>query len=858
MESERWEKCTEIFDAALERPAQERAALLEQRCQGDEVLRGTVELLLRSHDEAGGFIESPAFETVPELLLDDAGALVGEQLGRYRVESVLGIGGMGVVYLAHDEGLGRKVGLKLLPQSLVANKAQLERLKREARAASALNHPNIVTIHEIGQVNSTHYIATEFIEGTTLRERMARGPIPPNEALEIALQIASALSVAHAAGIVHRDIKPENIMLRPDGYVKVLDFGIAKFTQPEMISASEQVTAQQGMIIGTTRYMSPEQARGLPVDSRTDVWSLGVVLYEMLAGERPFDGATPTDVIISIAEREPVPLAKCAPEVPIALEGIVQKALAKERKERHQTAKELLTDLKGLTHESENRQGHGLKRSRVRVVTAALCLLIVVGLFSTRFFRRAAPLAPHTEIKSLAVLPLENLSGDPAQEYFADGLTDALIGDLASIASLRVISRTSAMHYKGTKQSLPQIAQELKVEAVVEGSVQRSDGRVRVRAQLIHAATDRHLWAQTYEHDLRDVLDLQSEIARSIAREVQSKTTPVELARLTSRAPVRPKAFDDYLKGRYLYWNKRTVENLDKAIAYLESAIREDPTYALPYVGVADCYNALGAVQFSALTPPEARRRAEAAALKALELDPTLAEAHSALGYVRHFSWDWAAAEQEFQRAIELNPNYANAHNYYASYLMSRGRTDEVFAASNRARELDPLSLAISAQRGFLLFLARRYDESIEQLRGIIATDPNHYQAHWFLAHTYAASGQLDEAIAASEKATALGARSPGALGILGLAYGLAGKKDEATKIVNELLELNERRYVTPAALVFAYTGLGDKDQAFAWMEKSYQERSNFMVYLKTVPLLDPLRSDPRFAELVRRVGLPQ
>lgn len=414
------------------------------------------------------------------------------------------------------------------------------------------------------------------------------------------------------------------------------------------------------------------------------------------------------------------------------------------------------------------------------------------------------------------------------------------------------------MHYKGTKKSLPEIARELQVDAVIEGTVQRSNGRVRIRAQLIHAATDRHLWAETYERDLRDALSLQSEIAHAVAREVQAKTTPAEQARVATRRPVHPKAFDEYLQGRYLYWNRRTAENLQRAIEHFERAIGEDANYALPYVGLADCYNALGAVQFSALLPVEARRRAEEPAMKALELDPTLAEAHTALGHVKHYNWEWDAAEQAFRRAIEHNPNYANTHNGYASYLMSVGRIDEVFAASNRARELDPLSLAISVQRGFLLFLARRYNESIEQLRGIIATDPNHYQAHWFLAHTYAVNGQLDLAVTSAEKAAALGARNPGALGILALTYGFAGKKNEANAVVNELLELNERRYVTPAALVFAYTGLGDKDQAFLWMEKSYQERSNFMAYLKTVPLLDPLRSDPRFADFVRRVGLPE
>ncbi|HEU5459170.1 MAG TPA: winged helix-turn-helix domain-containing protein [Pyrinomonadaceae bacterium] len=462
------------------------------------------------------------------------------------------------------------------------------------------------------------------------------------------------------------------------------------------------------------------------------------------------------------------------------------------------------------------------------------------------------------KVTSIMVLPLENLSGDPEQEYFADGITDALIGDLAKIGGLHVISRTSSMHYKGTKKSLPEIAREINVDAVVEGTVQRSGDRVVIRAQLIHAATDRHLWVRDYERAMRDVLDLQSEIAQAIAREVQIKMTPAEQARFTSRHPVRPKAFDDYLQGRFLYWNRRTPENLDKAIEHFQNAIKEDPNFAQAHVGLADCYNALGTVQFGALPPMEARRRAEEAAKSALALDAQLAEAYSALGSVKHFNWNWSEAEQDFRRAIELNQNYANAHNFYAGYLMCRGRADEAITASNRARELDPFSLSISAQRGFLLENARRYDEAISQLRSVIEMDANHYQAYWILGHTYAANKQFDEAIAASQKAVDLSGRTPGALGILGLAYGLGDRKAEAKKILDELLKMNETRYVTPAALVNVYIGLGDKDKAFEWLEKAYQERSNYVSYLKVFPIADPLRSDPRFTDLLRRVGLPE
>jgi len=495
------------------------------------------------------------------------------------------------------------------------------------------------------------------------------------------------------------------------------------------------------------------------------------------------------------------------------------------------------------------------KTSGARVFRYALLIIapLVLAALVYAWYTREKP---RPAVLSIMVLPLANLSSDPEQEYFADGITDALIGDLAKISGLHVISRTSSMHYKGTKKSLPEIARELKVDAVVEGTVQRSGDRVVIRAQLIHAATDVHLWVQDYEREMRDVLDLQSEIAQAIARQIRIRMTPDEEARLASPHPVRPKAFDLYLQGRYLYWNKRTEENLDKAIEHFQNAIKEDSSFAQAYTGLADCYNALGTVMVSGLPPIESRRLAEAAATKALELDPALADAHTALAYVNNYNWNWAAAEQGYKRALELNPNYANAHNFYANYLMSRGRIDESIAASNRARELDPFSLAISSQRGFLLENARRYDEAIEQLRAVIAMDPNHYHAHWVLGHTYVAKGQFEEAIVAAQKAVDLSQRAPGALGMLGLAYGLGGHEAEAKKVLNELLKLSEARYVTPAALVNVYIGLGDKEQAFVWLEKAYQERSNYLAFLKVFPIVDPLRSDPRFDELTRRVGL--
>jgi len=458
-------------------------------------------------------------------------------------------------------------------------------------------------------------------------------------------------------------------------------------------------------------------------------------------------------------------------------------------------------------------------------------------------------------VTSIAVLPFQNLSGDSAQEYFVDGMTDALIGDLAKIGALRVISRTSAMHYKGSNKSLPEIAKELNVDVVVEGTVQRSGDRVHVRAQLIQAASDSHLWAADYDRDFRDVLDLQSEVARAIAGEVRIKITPAEQRLLVPKRTIAREAVDNYLQGRYFY-NRRTEQDMRKAIGYFESAINADRNYAQAYAGLADCYNQLGTAMIGVMPPLEARRTAETAARKALEIDNEVAEAHTALGYVNYFNWNWATAEEEFKRSIELNPNYASAHSQYAHHLVARERIDEALAEINRAQELDPLSLSISSSRGFILENARRYEEAIEQLRRVIAIDPNHYQANWTLGLTYLANGQIDQAIATSEKAVAVSGRAPAALGVLGLAYGVAGRKREANQILNELLQLQKQRYVTPMALSYVYIGLGNKDQAFAWLEKGYQERANHIAFFKVSPTVDPLRSDPRFIDLLRRTGL--
>ena len=875
MKSQRHEKSDKIFElfqAALEVVQDKRAAFLDRQCEGDEELRREVEVLLAYDQRAEEFIESPAFEEAPELIADNehSSTLTMDSVGPFKLVKKLGSGGMGEVYLARDSRLGRNVALKLLDRNLIGDSGSRRRFLREARLASSLDHPNICTIHEIGESSGHLFIAMQHIEGETLKEVIGSQPLALDSLLSISLQVSNALAAAHAQGIIHRDMKSSNIIVASGGQAKVLDFGLAKPLEKE---DDESELTHAGAVLGTPSYMSPEQARGERADHRSDIFSFGVVMYEMATGRTPFKFKSRAETMNAVINQPHTPVAELNKEVPSELCAVIDKALAKQADDRYQSIGDMKNELRRVSQivgvEKYNSSdplmvpcvpppSSGRRAPKRGSITrlwqvAALWLLVLMAAIIYLVFVRHTSSLSAGEIKSLAVLPLENLSGDPSQEYFADGMTDALIGNLAKIKGLQIISRTSAMYYKGTKKDLKQIAGELKVDAVVEGTVQRSGDHVLIRAQLIRAATDRQLWSESYERDLRDVLALQSEIAQAVVREIQMKITPDEQARLANNVEVSRKGFDDYLQGSYLLGRR---EQLPKAIEYFQSTVKEEPTYAPAYAGLAACYNTLQSIVIGALPPPEARRQAEEAAVKAIQLDSTLAEAHAALGYVYHYNWNWDAAEQELKLAIDLNPNSAEAHRIYSSHLSAKGRAEEAIAEANRAQELDPVSLYMSVMRGFVLTNLRRSDEAIEQLRRVIELDPNNYMAHWFLGTAYADNGRFDDAIATAERAVVLSSRAPGALGVLGMCYGRDGRKAEALKILNELLELNRHRYVTPVALAYVYIGLGEKDQAFAWLEKAYQERSNFLSYLKVAPSADPLRSDPRLEHLLRRMGL--
>src|SRR5436190_2310366 len=558
MERGRWGRISDIYHATIARPPAERASFLGQLCHGDESMRKQVEAMVKSHERSSDFIESPAFAVAPELLIDQpTGDLIGQLIGHYQIESLLGVGGMGQVYLARDERLGRKVALKLLPEHLTADETQLSRFETEARTASALNHPNILTVHEIGAEGNRHFIATEFIEGITLRVLLARGRMNLHDALEIAVQVASALAAAHETGVVHRDIKPENIMLRPDGYAKVLDFGIAKLTEQQPASDLHKVVTttlrqtRPGLVIGTAQYMSPEQTRGQAADARSDIWSLGVVLYEMVGGVPPFSGATPSDCIAAILKTEPPPLSGVLSDVPVKLQSIVQKALRKNSDERYQTIKEMLTDLRNLKGELEAEGSSSqtkvrvesivskIKRHKRRVLLTLAAILVAAACAYSFYF--VAP-APSPNEKSIAVLPFENLSEEKSNAYFADGIQDEILTRLSKIADLKVISRTSTQRYKNTSQSLSEIANQLGVANLLEGSVQKTNDQVRINVQLIRAANDSHLWAETFDRRLTDIFSVESEVAKAIADQLRAKLTGQEEQVIAAKPTDNPQA----------------------------------------------------------------------------------------------------------------------------------------------------------------------------------------------------------------------------------------------------------------------------------------------------------------------------
>jgi serine/threonine-protein kinase len=771
--------------------------------------------------------------------------------GKYRIVDEIGRGGMGIVYRAEDIKLRRPVALKFLPHQWVSDSDARERFIQEARAASALDHPNICNIYEIGEAEADRmYIAMAFYEGESLREKIKSGPLKQEEALGIAIQAATGMAKAHQKGIVHRDIKPANLLITTDGVVKVVDFGLAKL-------AGQVKLTREGTTVGTVAYMSPEQAKGEAVDQRTDIWSLGVVLYEMLSGVLPFKGDYEQTLIHSILQQEPERLGKLQKDLPAGLENIVFKALSKNPADRYQSMDELLEDLQSVAEGLKPVRAAsiifrgrvlGLKKVYAYPVMAGIVILaVLVGLFL--FPKRTQA------FDSIAVLPLENLSGDPEQDSLAESIHDELITNLAGLSSLKtVIARSTVMTYKGKNTPPQKIAQELHVKALITGALRLAGERVHVTAQLINPTTGAQVWAHGYERDVRDVVSLENEIVAAIAHEVNLQLTPQEKTRLASARPVNPEAYVAYTKGRF-YLNKPTPEEYGKGLTYMQQAIDKDPTNPLPYAALALGYCLIG---HGTTPPPDAFARAKAAALKAEELGGTLAETEAALGQIKLFEeWDWAGAEKALLHAMALNPSLPEAQRMYSWYLLLIGRKDEAVTAMRRAIEVDPLNPFWSSDLAWQYWSVGRYQEAMDAARKSLELDPNFDQALCWLGFLYSEKGMFTEAIAAHQKLSAV---SPPWKWALVRTYAQAGRKDEAMKMLAKYLA-GERKPTGAWAGWFLgeiYAALGEKDEAFRWLEAAVKERMTFIPWIRQNPSYAPLRTDPRFQDLVRRMRLPE
>jgi len=772
---------------------------------------------------------------------------------------------MGVVYRARDERLERDVALKVLPEGLLSDELARKRFRKEALALSKLNHPNIATVYDFDSQGGVDFLAMEYVEGTSLAHRVEGGAFSEREVASIGSQLAQALEEAHDHGVVHCDLKPGNLLLKPKGRVKVLDFGLARLVRSaDDLAVTGSITQTQAMA-GTLPYIAPEQLQGEVADERSDLHAAGAVLYEIATGQRAFGEELPSRLIDAILHQPPISPRAVSRKISPELERIILKCLEKNPDNRYQSARDFEVDLRQLASGSTTVAARFAKpdnRGRRRtaliagfgmVLLAAVLVGFDVGGSWDRLVGRERP----PQIRSLAVLPLENLSRDPDQEYFADGMTDAVITDLAKIGALRVISRPSVMRYKRTQRSVPEIAKDLNVDAIVEGSIERSGDRVRITAQLIRAATEQHLWAEAYDRDLHDVLRVQEEIARSIAQEIQIQLTPQEQALLTRGRPVDPEAYGLYLKGRY-FWNKRTQESTDRAITLFHQAIDKDPGYASAYSGLADCYILSGiAFDVGSLSPTQAFPQAKSAAERAIQLDDTLAEGHNSLAYVRLlYDWDWPGSEAEFRRALALNPGYANAHHWYAHLLMASGRREEALAESKQALNLDQLNPAMNVHLGWHYIYARQYDLALAQLRKALELDPNHSLGNWYLGWVYEQQGKYADALQAMHKAQELLKGNTALVADIGHVYAISGDKPAALKILEELNESSRRTYVSPFEVALIYVALGRKNEALQWLEKAYTDRSDLLIYLNADPRLDSIRSDPQFVDLAHRVGL--
>jgi serine/threonine-protein kinase len=865
----RWRRVKDVFGGALERPAEARAAFLGAACGGDDGLRREVESLLDARQAAGDFLSRPARphedgppSGAPGRSWGDGAARVasGTRLGPYEVVSFLGAGGMGEVYKARDTRLDRTVAIKVLPAAAAVHPDLHRRFEREARTVSQLSHPHICALFDVGQHDGSSFLVMEYLEGENLAQRLRRGPLLLEEALGHGLQVAEALEEAHQHGVVHRDLKPANVVLTKKG-ATLLDFGIAKLrsTMPaEDESVRSRPLTGEGLVVGTLPYMAPEQLEGRAVDERTDVFAFGLVLYEMVSGRQAFEAPSGPGLIAAILRCEPPPLSRVQPLTPPPLEAIVQRCLAKDPADRWPTAGELVSALRRLaggpgasawTQPAPSVVGR-IRRHK-KGVTLALALALGIAGLGPALHRRAAP---GKAVDSIAVLPLANAMNDADMDYLADGVTESIINSLSHLPQLRVMARSTVFTYKGRSVDPRRVGADLNVRAVLTGRVLQQGERLIVAAELVDARDGSRLWGEQYDRKLSDIFAVQDEIAREIAANLRLRLTGEQEQRLTKRYTGNAEAYRLYMKGRY-FWNKRTEEGIKKGIEHFERAIEKDPGYALAHAGLADSYIVLGI--WDILPPKETYPVAKTAAMKALELDDRLAEAHTALAAAdMYLDRDVVAAEGEFKRAIELNPNYPLAHLWYAILLNATKRPEAALAESNRSQELDPFSLIVNVVSGWNDYVARRPDEGMDRVEKTREMDANFWPARWYLGVFYEERRMYPEAIAEYKKAVDLSGGLTRTIASLGHAYAVAGQPERAQAVLAELKQLSARHYVASYSVAQIYAGLGDKDRALEWLGRALEERHGWLILLGVDPDFDLLRSDPRFVELLRRVGL--
>jgi eukaryotic-like serine/threonine-protein kinase len=787
----------------------------------------------------------------------------GTKLGPYEIVSPLGAGGMGEVYRAKDTRLDREVAIKILPADFAKDADRLRRFEQEARATSALNHPNILTVYDIGTHDGAPFIVAELLEGEELRAQLHHGALTGRKAVAYAQQIAAGLAAAHEKGVVHRDLKPENLFVTRDGRVKILDFGLAKLKhQTQAPGASSEVATQRaltdpGVVMGTAGYMSPEQVRGQDIDHRSDVFSFGVILYEMLSGKRAFEGDSAADVMSSILKEEPPEPGetKANPQ----LERVLRRCLEKKPERRFQSTSDLCFALEAssapLAPTSLQAPLSQITHHKLPVaLVLALVLLVIAAVGYYAFFARAGS----GTIGSIAVMPFVNESGNADVEYLSDGMTESLIGSLSQLPNLNVKARSSVFRYKGKEFDLPKIAQELKVQAILTGRVIQRGDQLTLSLELMDARTENALWSEQYNRKQADLVSLQSEIAHDVSSKLKTRLSGEDEQKLTKKYTENAEAYQLYLKGRF-FLNRRTSESLMKAIESFNQAIAIDPNYALSYAGLSDCYLLLGLPDAltGALSPQDSLPKARVAADKALQIDDSVGEVYFSLGQIRSKTQDWAGAESAFDRGLQLSPNYSVGRLYYAIYLSTLNRHDEAVKEIRRAQELDPLSLPINASVVYVLYLARQYDAAVEAGQKGLEMDAAFPLTHLRLGLAFVQKKMYREAVLSFQQAANNSNRAPLAIVSLGHAYAASGNKVESQRVLAELNDMSQRRYVSPYSVATIYAALGDKEQALQWLEKASDERNTEMVFIKVDPRLDSLRSDRRFGDLVKRVGFP-